>query len=83
MIRNVSKEMETAVPDWSVFEIRLASSFDQWGFRSLEDDRVGIEDAVKFLSSKLGREKVVLMGHSTGCQVSVQRGCCVEVGSNS
>lgn len=68
MIRTVSKEMETATPDWSVFEVRLATSFDQWGFRSLEDDRVGIEDAVKFLHSGLGKEKVVLMGHSTGCQ---------------
>lgn len=70
MIRTVSKEMETVLPDWSVFEMRLGSSFDQWGFRSLEDDRVGIEDAVQFLYSKLGKEKMVLMGHSTGCQVS-------------
>ncbi|KAB5558440.1 hypothetical protein GE09DRAFT_113800 [Coniochaeta sp. 2T2.1] len=53
---------------WSVFEVRLNSSFGQWGFSSLREDVREIGEVVAYLREKLGRERVVLMGHSTGCQ---------------
>lgn len=55
------------VARFSVFEIRMASSFDGFGFSSLDRDIADIEGLVTYLR-KLGRRKIVLFGHSTGCQ---------------
>lgn len=74
MIRSVAEEMhERKLRDWSVFEIRLSSSFNQWGFSDLDSDAKEIGEAVKHLKGKMGKAKVVLMGHSTGCQVRSPR----------
>lgn len=54
---------------YSVFEIRIRSSFDGFGWGSLAQDVEDISAVVKYLRS-LGKEQIVLMGHSTGCQVS-------------
>ena len=54
---------------WSVFEVRLNSSFGQWGFASLRDDVREVGEVVSYLRDGLGKKRVVLMGHSTGCQV--------------
>ncbi|KAI0526504.1 hypothetical protein F5B22DRAFT_586184 [Xylaria bambusicola] len=53
--------------DYSVFEFRLRSSFSAFGFARLADDVADIAALVKYLRS-LGRKRVILMGHSTGCQ---------------
>lgn len=53
---------------YSVFEFRLKSSFSAFGFARLVDDVADITALVKYLRS-IGKERVVLMGHSTGCQV--------------
>lgn len=55
--------------DYSVFEIRIRSSFDGFGWGSLAQDVEDISAVVTYLRG-LGKERVVLMGHSTGCQVS-------------
>lgn len=69
-IRTVAAKIEAATSiDYSVFEIRIRSSFDGFGFGRLAEDVEDISAVVKYLRS-LGKEKIVLMGHSTGCQVS-------------
>ncbi|KAI1426005.1 hypothetical protein F5Y12DRAFT_744539, partial [Xylaria sp. FL1777] len=52
---------------YSVFEFRLKSSFSAFGFARLVDDAADIAALVKYLRG-LGKERIVLMGHSTGCQ---------------
>ncbi|KAI0128478.1 hypothetical protein BJ170DRAFT_682269 [Xylariales sp. AK1849] len=66
--RAIAKSLE-AVPDlsYSVFEFRLTSSFSGFGFARLADDVADISAVVNYLRG-LGRQKIVLMGHSTGCQ---------------
>jgi len=66
--RAVAKLLET-LPDlsYSVFEIRMKSSFDGWGYSSLVQDAEEISALAKYIRG-IGREKIVLSGHSTGCQ---------------
>ena len=54
--------------EYSLFEMRLRSSFNGYGTSSLAADVEDISALVKYLRS-IGRERVVLFGHSTGCQV--------------
>lgn len=69
-IRTVAAKIEAATGlSYSVFEIRIRSSFDGFGWSSLAEDVEDISAVVKYLRS-IGKEKVVLMGHSTGSQVS-------------
>lgn len=68
-IRTIAAKIEaTTELSYSVFEIRLRSSFSGFGYSSLAEDVEDISAVVKYLRS-IGKEKVVLMGHSTGCQV--------------
>ena len=53
---------------YSVFEFTMRSSFLGFGFSRLANDVEDISALVKYLRS-IGRQKVVLIGHSTGCQV--------------
>ncbi|RYO99624.1 hypothetical protein DL764_006765 [Monosporascus ibericus] len=66
--RAIAKRLESQ-PDlsYSVFEFRMRSSFLGFGFSSLVKDVEDISALVKYLRS-IGKEKVVLIGHSTGCQ---------------
>jgi pimeloyl-ACP methyl ester carboxylesterase len=75
-VRALAKRLAEALPQWPVFEIRLSSSFGQWGFGSLEDDVREISEVVKHIRHDMLFDKVVLMGHSTGCQV--RRKCAVR-----
>lgn len=68
-IRAVAQRLAEELENWSVFEVRLNSSFGQWGFSSLKEDVREIGEIVSYLKEKLGKARVVLMGHSTGCQV--------------
>lgn len=68
-IRTVAAKIEaTTGIDYSVFEIRIHSSFDGFGWGSLAQDVEDISAVVKYLRS-IGKETIILMGHSTGCQV--------------
>jgi len=62
----LSKRLEAN--GWSMAQITLQSSYYQFGMHTLEDDVDDIEDAVEYLRNKRGKEKIVLFGHSTGCQ---------------
>lgn len=70
-VRTIAQGLAAAEPalGYSVFEVRLSSSFSGYGFGSLGKDVEEVSALVKYLKEELGREKVVLMGHSTGCQV--------------
>ncbi|KAK4456067.1 hypothetical protein QBC34DRAFT_453813 [Podospora aff. communis PSN243] len=52
---------------YSAFEINLYSSGSAFGYGSIAQDVRDIADLVRYLKGS-GRKKVVLMGHSTGCQ---------------
>ena len=67
--RAISKLLES-LPElsYSVFEFAMRSSFLGFGFSRLANDVEDISALVKYLRS-IGKEKVVLIGHSTGCQV--------------
>ncbi|KAF8344238.1 uncharacterized protein EI90DRAFT_3114985 [Cantharellus anzutake] len=62
----LSKRLEAN--GWSLAQITLQSSYYQFGMHTLEDDADDIEDAVEYLKTKRGKEKIILFGHSTGCQ---------------
>ncbi|PFH60915.1 hypothetical protein XA68_10113 [Ophiocordyceps unilateralis] len=67
-ILTVSRRLEEASDlGYSVFEIRLRSAFTGFGTSSLKNDVEDIAALVNHLRG-LGREKIVLFGHSTGCQ---------------
>ncbi|KAH8890920.1 duf1749 domain-containing protein [Thozetella sp. PMI_491] len=67
-VRSVGRKLaETPSLGYSVFETRLSSAFNGFGYSSLADDVNEISALVKYLRG-LGKEKIVLMGHSTGCQ---------------
>jgi pimeloyl-ACP methyl ester carboxylesterase len=70
-IRTVAKHLQSTGIElgYSVFELRLRSSFIGFGTSSLSNDVDDIAALVKYLRG-LGKEKIVLFGHSTGCQVS-------------
>lgn len=53
---------------YSVFEVRLSSAFGGFGYRRLADDVADLAALVRHLRGALGRDRVVLLGHSTGCQ---------------
>ncbi|KAK6819478.1 hypothetical protein PG987_015961 [Apiospora arundinis] len=53
--------------NYSLFELRMASSYTQFGFKRLSDDVADIAALVSYLRS-LGKQRIVLMGHSTGTQ---------------
>lgn len=85
-IRTVAKHLENSSSlDYSVFEIRMRSSFIGFGTSSLANDVEDISALVKYLRGR-GKEKIVLFGHSTGCQVrcSILWPCtfCTDGGSS-
>ncbi|KAL2066878.1 hypothetical protein VTL71DRAFT_1302 [Oculimacula yallundae] len=54
-------------PTWTLAEVHLSSSYSGWGICDLSDDADEISKCVTYFRGiKTG--KVVLMGHSTGCQ---------------
>ncbi|KAK2761899.1 esterase lipase [Colletotrichum kahawae] len=69
--QTIAKKLEAKRLDWSVFEIRMRSSFTGYGYSSLKNDVEDISALVRYLRG-IGKKKIVLMGHSTGCQDSVE-----------
>ncbi|ODV93702.1 hypothetical protein PACTADRAFT_35455 [Pachysolen tannophilus NRRL Y-2460] len=59
---------------WSLVQILFSSSYTGWGTGSLKRDADEISLLVQYLRSERGgnRSQVVLFGHSTGCQDTVQ-----------
>ena len=68
-IRRVAKHLEKASHlSYSIFEVRLRSAYIGFGTSSLANDVADVSALVKYLRS-IGKEKIFLFGHSTGCQV--------------
>ncbi|KAF2015012.1 DUF1749-domain-containing protein [Aaosphaeria arxii CBS 175.79] len=57
-------------PEWSLATVLLSSSYSGWATSSLASDADELAAAVAYFQGLEGRQggKVVLMGHSTGCQ---------------
>lgn len=51
---------------YTVFELRMRSSFSGWGYSSLKNDVEDLGELVRYLRQDLGKEKVVMLGASTG-----------------
>ncbi|KAJ8114259.1 hypothetical protein OPT61_g3812 [Boeremia exigua] len=65
---------------YSIWEARMRSSFTGWGYSSLENDVEDIAALVKYLG-RLGKERVVLLGSSTGCQDCMKYMKALETGA--
>ncbi|KAF2251191.1 DUF1749-domain-containing protein [Trematosphaeria pertusa] len=56
-------------PNWRLAEVLLSSSYKGWGTGSLKRDARELGDCVRYFKEEARKGgKVVLMGHSTGCQ---------------
>ncbi|KAI9875428.1 MAG: hypothetical protein M1830_008476 [Pleopsidium flavum] len=55
-------------PSYTLTQVLLSSSYLGWGTSSLGKDCAEIAQCVAYLKEKKPGGKVVLMGHSTGCQ---------------
>uniref|UniRef100_A0A060T1W2 ARAD1C24134p n=1 Tax=Blastobotrys adeninivorans TaxID=409370 RepID=A0A060T1W2_BLAAD len=53
---------------WGVVQVLLRDSYLGWGTGSLAKDAQDITKAISYLYSTVGKESIVLMGHSTGTQ---------------
>lgn len=53
---------------FSVVQLQLSSSLGGYGVCSLEGDAQEMALAVTWLREHSGKDKIILMGHSTGCQ---------------
>ena len=49
-------------------QVLLSSSYGGWGVASLDGDAEELEELLAHLTSRRGVKRVVLCGHSTGCQ---------------
>ncbi|KAG7018675.1 SPAPB24D3.06c, partial [Cucurbita argyrosperma subsp. argyrosperma] len=58
--------------EWSLVQILLSSSYNGYGTSSLQQDAKELDQLVSYLINKEDSEGVVLLGHSTGCQVIAQ-----------
>lgn len=66
-VRYVARLAQSLPPHWRLIEPILNSSYRQWGVSSLSEDVTEITDLVHYFQNNQG--KVVLLGHSTGCQM--------------
>ncbi|KAF1836270.1 DUF1749-domain-containing protein [Decorospora gaudefroyi] len=55
-------------PHWRIAEILLSSSYTGWGTGSLARDVQEISECVSYFRRLRPGAKIVLLGHSTGCQ---------------
>jgi hypothetical protein len=53
---------------WGVAQVLLLSSYDGWGTRSLQKDVRELAECVQYFRKLNPAGKIVIMGHSTGCQ---------------
>ena len=55
-------------PNWAIAEVLLSSSYKGWGTGSLARDAREVGECVSYFKKLRPGKKVVVMGHSTGCQ---------------
>lgn len=63
--------LELHYHQWGVVQALIESSHSGWGQGSLERDARQLAELVEYLRLN-GKKKVVLMGHSTGCQDTME-----------
>ncbi|KAK5651917.1 hypothetical protein OQA88_11576 [Cercophora sp. LCS_1] len=64
---NLALLSQSLPASWSLWEFRMRSSFGGFGYSSLANDVEDVSALVGYLR-ETGKKRVVLMGHSTGCQ---------------
>lgn len=52
---------------WTLVHTLLSTSYSQFGIGTLEEDAREIGQIVDYLRNERGKQKIVLLGHSTGC----------------
>ncbi|KAI8099460.1 uncharacterized protein BX664DRAFT_321291 [Halteromyces radiatus] len=57
--------------DYSLIQIQTTSSYNGYGASSLENDVKELDYLIEFLKQTYHKTHLVVMGHSTGCQISV------------
>lgn len=63
----IAATLVTKAPTWTLAQALLSSSYTGWGTSSLVKDAQELAECVSYFRGiKTG--KIVLMGHSTGCQ---------------
>ena len=63
---DLSKELTTK--DFSLVQVNLSSSFNQFGLSSLQNDCDELTQLVKYIKNEYSFQKLVFLGHSTGTQ---------------
>ncbi|KAF8847713.1 DUF1749-domain-containing protein [Acephala macrosclerotiorum] len=63
----VSKISDALSPTWTLAQVHLSSSYTGWGTASLRQDVKELSKCVSYFRG-IKSGKIVLMGHSTGCQ---------------
>ena len=56
---------------WSLAQLLLSSSGRQWGISNLDQDVAEMSKAVAYFRNLKPNGKIILMGHSTGCQDAI------------
>ncbi|ORX89052.1 DUF1749-domain-containing protein [Basidiobolus meristosporus CBS 931.73] len=56
---------------YSLVQVLLSSSYHGYGVSSLSKDASEIDELIEYLVNKKGKKKIVLLGHSTGCQDAI------------
>lgn len=59
-------------PSWVLAEVLISSSYKGWGTSSLARDAREIGECVQYFKNLRPGKRVVLMGHSTGCQDAME-----------
>jgi pimeloyl-ACP methyl ester carboxylesterase len=60
-------------PHWALVEVMLLSTLNGFGVSSLQQDVKELKECVKYFRNLMGENgKIVLMGHSTGCQDAME-----------
>lgn len=59
-------------PTWVLAEVLLSSSYKGWGTGSLERDARELGECVSYFHNLRPGKRVVIMGHSTGCQDAME-----------
>ena len=63
---DLSKQLLTK--DFSLVQVNLSSSFNQFGLSSLQNDCDELTQLVKYIKKEYSFQKLVFLGHSTGTQ---------------
>ncbi|KAK6350921.1 hypothetical protein TWF718_004103 [Orbilia javanica] len=64
---------------WSVVQVLISSTATGWGTGTLTRDAKELALCISYFKIQLSRPKVVLLGHSTGCQDIMHYLCRLEV----